>query len=182
MDKYLLDTNTYFRLLEYIVLENQGDANLDNIKRSECFISQATKIEIISVIGKHARGQVGQTQKCDRIHESNNTVCGEKYIIPTRNKWSNKKIKTWLKLEKEISSGINKLLNVKVLGVSDEVFGEAEKFIQKSLKCNFKSMDAIIVGTAQAYSDDKEKFIVVTADKAMIAGLKECGYLYVDLR
>ena len=66
-------------------------------------------------------------------------------------------MKAWLKLEKEIFNGTNKLFNVKVLDLSKDVFAEAEQIIQKSLKYNFKSIDAIIVRTAQAYSNDEEK-------------------------
>lgn len=87
MEKYLLDTNAYFALLKYV---SAGDNNeiIDNILAGECYISKVTQIEIISVIGKYARGSSGGEQVCNRIHRDTSMVCGKQYITPKKKKWS----------------------------------------------------------------------------------------------
>ena len=180
MKKYLLDTNAYFALLNYI---SAGENNeiINNILAGECFISKVTQIEIISVIGKYARGISGGVQVCSRIHEDNGMVCGKKFIIRKQKKWNREKLRDWMRLEKEVSSGNNCLFNVKVLEIDSDVIAEAERFIQNALTYNFKSMDAIILGTAKANSSDSETMVVVTADKALKAGMAQINYPYVSI-
>lgn len=180
MKKYLLDTNAYFALLKYI---STGDNNemIDNILAGECYISKVTQIKIISVIGKHARGTGGETQVCDRVHKDTGVRCGKQFVTPKKKRWSQAKLKGWLKLEKEVSSGNNCLFNVKVLEMNPDVMAEAENFIQNALIYNFKSMDAVILGTAKANSSDTEIMVVVTADKGLKAGMDKIKYPYVSI-
>lgn len=180
MTRYLLDTNAYFALLKYVSTEESNES-IDKILEGECCISKVTQIEIISVIGKYARGTGGGVQICNRIHKATGTVCESQYIIPKQKKWSQAKLKEWLKLEKEVSSGCNSLFNVKVLEIDTHVIAEAEIFIRNALKYNFKSMDAVILGTAKANSTDSEKMIVVTADKALKAGMDKINYPHVSI-
>lgn len=179
--KYLLDTNAYFAILKYVAADCMNDEKINEIIDGECFISKATKIEIISVIGKYARGSSGGVQVCERIHAEGNTKCGVKYIIPKQKKWSQAKLKDWIKLEKEISSGINSLFTVTVLDIDEKVITSAELFIQNALLYNFKSMDSIIVGTAMANSVENDQMIVVTADKAMKAGMDKIHYPHISV-
>lgn len=180
MTKYLLDTNAYFAILKYIV-DNEKKENFETVIGGECYISKLTQIEIISVIGKYARGQIRHTQVCDRVHEKSGVLCGERYIVEQRKKWSGKKLHDWLKLEREISNGTNSIINVKVLEVTEAVVKEAEIFIQNALVHNFKSMDAMILGTAKAYSTSDSKIIIVTADKGLKAGMEKIAYPFVSL-
>lgn len=60
--------------------------------------------------------------------------------------------------------------------MNNQVIDEAERFIQKALIHNFRSMDAMILGTAKAYSTNESKMVVVTADKALKAGMEKIGY------
>lgn len=179
--KYLLDTNAYFAILKYISAGCMDDENINEVINGECFISKATQIEIVSVIGKYARGSSGGLQVCERIHADGNIKCGAKYITPKQKKWSQAKLKDWLRLEKEISSGINPLFSVTVLDINDQVITSAEMFIQNALLYNFKSMDSIIVGTAMANSIEGEQMIVVTADKAMKAGMDKVKYPHISV-
>ncbi|MCM1086541.1 MAG: PIN domain-containing protein [Muribaculaceae bacterium] len=180
MKKYLLDTNAYFALLKYVSIDNNNKI-IDNILEGECYISKVTQIEIISVIGKYARGASGGIQVCNRIHEDTGVICGRQFITPKQKKWSQAKLKEWLKLEKEVSSGSNCLFNVKVLDINSEVIAEAENFIQHALIYNFKSMDAVILGTAKANSSDTEIMVVVTADKALKAGMDKINYPHISI-
>ena len=180
MTKYLLDTNAYFALLRYVSTDDNNEVN-DKILKGECCISKVTQIEIISVIGKYARGTSGGVQVCSRIHKATGAVCGNQYVIQKQKKWSQAKLKGWLKLEKEVSSGCNSLFNVKVLEIDPRVIAEAEIFIQNALIHNFKSMDAVILGTAKANSTDSEKMVVVTADKALKAGMDKINYPYISI-
>lgn len=180
-DKYLLDTNAYFAILEYVSSKETGNAVIAKVLEGECFISKATQIEIISVIGKYARGSNSGVQTCERIHADAVEKCGMKYVVKKKKKWSQVKIKDWLKLEKEVSTGSNVLFNVSVLEINNNVIKEAEKFIQNALLYNFKSMDSIIVGTALANSNKENKMIVVTADKALKAGMLKINHSCISL-
>ena len=61
--EYLLDTNAYYNLLKESRNHQKGDsafsAEISTLASSDLFISTITKIEIISVLGKHARGNNG---------------------------------------------------------------------------------------------------------------------------
>ena len=173
--KYLLDTNAYFAVLRYIANNEKSD-KVESILKEKCYISKVTQIEIISVIGQYARGQSRQTPVCDRIHADSNHPCGRQYLVEKRKKWSGAKIHDWLKMEHEISTGINSRFQVTVLDITDEVLGEAKIFIQKALIYNFKSMDAMILGTAKAYSQEGESIVIVTADRGFRAGMTVIGY------
>lgn len=180
-EKYLLDTNAYFAILRYVSLNESGNVILDKVLKGKCYISKATKIEIISVIGKYARGSNGGLQICERIHEGSTDKCGKRYIVQKQKKWNQAKLKAWMKLENEVSSGINLLFNVTVLEIDTNVVNEAEKFIQNALLYNFKSMDSIIVGTALANSDEECKMVVVTADKALKAGMNKIDFPHISV-
>ena len=180
MTKYLLDTNAYFAILRYSAEEDSNPA-VENVLNGECCISKLTQIEIISVIGQYARGRNGQKQVCDRVHEGSRESCGKTYVTERRKKWSRQKVHDWLKLEKEISNGSNETIRMRVLDVNEEVIRSAERFIQHALTHNFRSMDAMIVGTARAYSTADEEMIVVTADKALKAGMGKAGYPFISL-
>lgn len=101
--------------------------------------------------------------------------------MPRKTRWSQAKLKGWLRLEKEVSSGSNCLFNVKVLEINPDVIAEAENFIQNALIFNFKSMDAVILGTAKANSSDDETMVVVTADKGLKAGMDKINYPHVSI-
>ena len=65
--------------------------------------------------------------------------------------------------------------------MNEATIKEAEKFIQNALIYNFKSMDSIIVGTALANSSEQDKMIVVTADKALKAGMDAIDFPHVSV-
>lgn len=180
-ERYLLDTNAYFAVLKYISSRETGNTAIENVLNGECYISKATQIEIISVIGKYARGSNGGTQICERIHDGAVEKCGMKYVVKKKKKWSQAKLRDWLKLEKEVSTGVNILFNVSILEMNSTVIKEAERFIQNALLYNFKSMDSIIVGTALANSNEGNKMVVVTADKALKAGMDQINFPHISI-
>ena len=67
------------------------------------------------------------------------------------------------------------------IATCDSVMKEAQRFIQKALVHNFKSMDSIILGTAKAYSSSEEDIVVVTADKGLKAGMRAINYPHESL-
>lgn len=178
---YLLDTNAYFALLKYVSSDADNNEEMNSVLEGNCYISRATQIEIISVIGKYARGSSGGTQICERTHKGATQKCGKQYVIPKQKKWSQKKLRDWIRLEKEVSNGVNSLFKVSVLEISEEALNEAESFIQNALYYNFKSMDAIILGTAKANSEENNEMIVVTADKALKAGMDKICYPHISV-
>ena len=175
MTRYLLDTNAYFVILKHLAGEVQ-DGNIETVLNGECYISKLTQIEIISVIGQYARGRNRQVQRCDRVHAETGKCCNASDVVERSKRWSRQKIHDWLKLEKEISSGISQQFKLQVLNVNDKVVDEAQRFIQNALVHNFRSMDAMILGTAKAYSTEESGMVVVTADKALKAGMRRIGY------
>lgn len=181
MADYLLDTNAYFALLQYIA---SGDSKeeYEKIINGKCYISKLTQIEIISVIGQYARGSSRSIQVCERIHEGETNPCGKLYVVAKKRKWSAQKVRDWIKLESDISKGRNSKINVEVLDVDCNVIAEAQKFIEKALLHNFKSMDAMILGTAKANSKVNEKMIVVTADKGLKAGMDKIEYPHIAFK
>lgn len=183
MEKYLLDTNAYFELLKYAASEKAArPETVNKVLNGKCYISVVTKIEIISVIGKYARGSNGSPQRCERIHMDTGKVCGQQYVVPHRKKWKTKQLRNWLKIEKDVSDGKNKLFNVTVLDINEQTLVEAQVFIRNALTHSFKSMDAVILGTAKAFStDNKQQIIVVTGDKAFKAAMECIEYPCMSL-
>ncbi len=179
--RYLLDTNAYFAILKYLAENNRNNAKIENILKEECYISQLTQIEIISVIGQYARGHSKQVQTCHRIHADTQEPCGATFVEAKRKKWSKQMIHDWMKLEKEISTGVNPLFTVEVLQVDEHVWDEAQKFIRRALVNSFKSMDSMILGTAKAYSKEDDEMVVVTADRGLQAGMRAIDYPYETL-
>ena len=86
----------------------------------------------------------------------------------------------WLKLEREISGGMNPKINVKVLDIDEKAIKEAQKFIENALLHNFGSMDAMILGTAKANSTEGKEMMVVTADKGFKAGMTRINYPHIS--
>ena len=76
--------------------------------------------------------------------------------------------------------GLNPRFNIQVLEINDSVIKEAQHFIENALKHNFGSMDAMILGTAKAYSAT-DPMVVVTADKGLKAGMKKIGFPFISL-
>lgn len=72
MEKYLIDTNVFWEILcEMAGITIHGRKfDIGRIKNGECFISEITKVEIMSVMGKYARGEQAQWQLCNRLTSS----------------------------------------------------------------------------------------------------------------
>ena len=104
MEHYLLDTNVFFHVIEAIA-NNTPNNELQMLREGKCYISELTRIEIISVLGKHARGMSRQVQICDRVIDEKGEICGCKYYIPAQKRWKKRVIADWLKLIKDIVMG-----------------------------------------------------------------------------
>lgn len=180
MKKYLIDTNAFWEILcEIAGIPAKGKRfDIDEIKRGDCYISEITKIEIMSVMGKYARGEQAQWQQCNRIIGEDGTRCVARYYNPGRKKWKNRQTADMRKLVKDILEGNSKVFQVKVLPVTEEVIEEAARFINYAFKYKFASLDAVIAGTVCCY--DKENFRVVTHDTSLRKALKEDGIHTVE--
>ena len=64
---YLLDTNALFNYIKYKVkyasLDLDLQHNIDELESNKCYISEITTVEIVSVLGKYARGGLGAGKK-----------------------------------------------------------------------------------------------------------------------
>lgn len=70
MPQYLLDTNAYFKILEDNYRTSDSNSEIVNILTHNCYISELTKIEIISVIGKYARGERNKDKNVQKSYLS----------------------------------------------------------------------------------------------------------------
>jgi len=182
---YLLDTNAYFNFLRYATLINNPksiDESIAKIKRGTNYISVISKIEIISVIGKYARGKSSGIQKCNCTISENGERCPHYQYTARQGRWNKKKIKGRLKLVNETLEGTSPVLNVSILPLSYEVISEAQDIIKHALIHNFGSLDALIAATAktQNENDKNVKLHIVTSDKGLKACLEKCSLHFWD--
>lgn len=65
--EYLLDTNAYFNFLNELSnsIPSERKNEILGLNTRRFYISEITSIEIISVLGKYARGNSGGSQKCN---------------------------------------------------------------------------------------------------------------------
>ncbi len=163
---YLLDTNAFFNFIKYSTISLNDSSNgtikeaIDKIKSSTCCISLISKVEIISVIGKYARGGAGANNK----------------------RMKPKVVKQWLKLVDELNSGRSPLLSLSTLAFTEKTITEAQIIVQNALLHNFGSLDAIIAATAKECYSIKgyENTILITSDKGLKACLRSCGISHWD--
>lgn len=163
--KYILDTNAFFNFIKYVSLpqnerEELLDDNINKIKNADCYISLISTVEIISVIGKYARGGAGASTR----------------MKP-------KVVKKWIKLVEDIISGQSPILKISTLSFSEEIIVEAQNIIHYALIHNFGSLDAMIAATAKHHFGRQkyENMSLITSDKGLKACLNKCGIPYWDV-
>lgn len=177
----LLDTNAYFNFMRYSTHAlgdgDAFDATVSQIKAADCCISQISLIEIISVLGKCARGKPAGKEKCNCIIDDVGTMCPHYKVIQGRKRWSAKRKKAWIKYFDEIKSGTSSLLKVRILPLDNDVWKEAEKIIPLSMEYKFASLDALIAATARTeqIKAGTRHFTVVTSDKSLKCALAQCS-------
>lgn len=165
-DVYLLDTNAFFNFIKYSSLSLNDDANeaikevIGKIKAGNCYISHISTVEIISVIGKYARGGGGANNK----------------------RMKPRVIKQWLKLVNDSILGRSSLLSLSILPFSEKTIAEAQIIVHHALVHNFGSLDAIIAATAKECCSNKghENTVLITSDKGLKACLTKCEIPYWD--
>lgn len=181
--EYLLDTNAYFNIMKLLHDASAGiapNASVDNIKQGTLFISEITRVEIISVLGKHARGTNGGAQKCECVISEDGTKCEHTRYISAQKKWKSKRVKLWLKLIQETMDGTSSLINVTRLPFTEATIEEATGIIKHALVHSFGSLDAMIAATAQEAIKADRDMIVVTSDRGLKACLGKCEIPFID--
>ena len=183
MKEYILDTNAYFEILraEYDPdLKAKYADVLKTMRDGLLCISEVTRIEIISVLGKYARGVTGGFQSCGSMISEDGSICqNQRYTVP-RKRWHKRKVKQWLKLIDEIHSGESERFHVQVLPLNEQIVFEANKVILHALKNRFGSLDAMIAATAADEAAKNKLIVVITSDKALKQCLKKCQIQYWD--
>ncbi len=185
MQEYLLDTNAYFKVLCYVgnkinPISEETEKRVNELLSSKCYISKVTIIEIMSVIGKHARGKSKSCEKCNRVVSEDGEICGHNHFTFKQKAWTQKQIKDWIKLSTDITVGRSPLLFLEVINLDDFVFSEAEKIIESSTIYSFASMDSIIAATASCLNKDGKNISVVTSDKSLKKALTVWGIPFDD--
>lgn len=171
---YLLDTNAYYNLLRESREQQKGKSafsvEMSKLVSGTLFISNITKIEIVSVLGKYARGNSGSFQRCTRCLSKTGEACQNEWYSAPRARWNRREISGWQKLIQETILGTSSLITVNILPFDDKTIQMAEQLIVHALVHNFASMDAMIAATAQEAIEAGQDMTVVTSDK----GLKAC--------
>lgn len=133
---YLLDTNAYFNFLRYATKalgdDDTFNETIEKIRDAECYISQVSLLEIISVLGKYSRGNSGGKEKCNCIIDEHGTICPNFKYTTKKNKWSKKRKKAWIKYFEEMKQGTSDILSIHVLPLDAITWAEAEKIIMLS--------------------------------------------------
>ena len=172
--EFLLDTNAFYNLLKAINpgASEQGSLvdSIAALKHAKLVVSSITEIEIISVLGKYARGSQGSISKCNCKISPEGHICQNNRYAAPRKKWNKKRIKAWLQLINDIFEGKSELLTVDIEPFDSKTVAEAKNVITYALIHNFASMDAMIAATAKLARDNSRDVTVVTSDR----GLKAC--------
>lgn len=177
--EYLLDTNAYYNLLKEARAQQKGgsafSAEISTLMSGSLFISTITKIEIVSVLGKYARGSSGGFQRCTRCISRTGEACQNQWYTAPRARWNRREIGGWQRLIQETISGTSSLITVGILPFDDKTIQTAERLIVHALVHNFASMDAMIAATALEAAADGREMTVVTSDKGLKACLSKAG-------
>ena len=172
--EFLLDTNAFYNLLKVINPETSEQSalvgSIATLKHTKLVVSSITEVEIISVLGKYARGSQGGISKCNSQISPEGHICQNNRYTAPRKKWNKKRIKAWLQLINDIFEGKSELLTVDIEPFDSKTVAEAKNVITHALIHNFASMDAMIAATAKLARDNYRDVTVVTSDK----GLKAC--------
>jgi len=180
MTMYLLDTNAYFKYLHYLAKQHIADnASIEVLKNNQCCISEITWIEIISVIGKYARGVGSVKSKCNCIISEKGDTCSN-YKFGQKVKWPPKRVKAWLKMVREIRNGTSTLVAISTIALTPGTITIAQDVIIHSLKHKFGSLDSIIGATARIVGSNGDECILVTSDRGFCSGLKLAKIPYED--
>lgn len=185
---FLLDTNAYFNFLKYAAFskDNQdGDpykAEIERLKNGNCYISSVSRLEIVSVIGKYARGVSGSREKCNCVISETGERCGNFRYVQGRKPMKKALVGRWLQVVKETTEGVSPVFSVTELPLSQEIFKSAQTIIQHALIHNFASMDAVLAATLQESKKipGLEMMQMVTSDKGLKACLDRCRLSYWD--
>ena len=177
--EFLLDTNAFYNLLKALNPATKEDGALPTsvaqLKNQKLIVSSITEVEIISVLGKYARGSQGGVSKCNCIISPEGHICQNNRYTEPRKKWNNKRIKAWIQLIDEIFGGTSQLLSVSIESFDTSTIIEAKNVIKYALVHNFASMDAMIAATAKLARDGNRDLTVVTSDKGLKACLSKIG-------
>lgn len=183
MTEYLLDTNAYFNVLNVLAKPEQYQtpteaAIISSLTSTKMYISTVTKVEIISVLGKYARGS-GSCEKCTRIISQDGSRCANTYYLPVHHKMKNRRIRAWKKLISDTTTGKGPI-NFDLLPFDEKTIVEAQKIIEHALVYSFASMDALIAATASIANMDGHNMTVITSDHSLLACLAKCNIPYWD--
>ena len=176
---YLLDTNAYFNLLKILRKCSESTTEYpESIKQLLCgnlYISTITKVEIISALGKYARGNSGGRSKCNCVISEEGTICSNYKYTLARKQWNKNQVKAWLQFIDETITGKSSLVQLKLLPFSEKTIDEAQRIVVHALIHNFGSLDAMIAATAKESINNHESITVITSDGGLKACLGKCG-------
>ena len=177
--EFLLDTNAFYNLLRAMNPESKEcgtlPASVTALTSEKLIVSSITEVEIVSVLGKYARGSQGGVSKCNCKISPDGHICQNSRYTESRKKWNNKRIKAWMHLIDEIFAGTSQLFSVNIEPFGSTTIKEAKDVIKLALVHNFASMDAMIAATAKLAQKNCRDITVITSDKGLKACLSKIG-------
>ena len=187
-ERFLLDTNAYFNFLKNTVFldtdakNNSYEAEIRRIKEGKCYISEISRLEIISVIGKYARGTSGGKKKCNCVISESGERCSNYCYTISRKPMKRRLANTWIRLLNETLNGRSPVITVSVLPFSPATLNTAQTIVQFALIHNFGSLDAVIAATLLDIRMQEEfgNMCMITSDKGLKACLNKCKLPYWD--
>ena len=102
--EFLLDTNAFYNLLKAMNPEaREQGVSVDlvtTLKNTKLIVSSITEVEIISVLGKYARGSSGSVSQCNCQISPEGHICQNNRYTAPRKKW----------IKSELRHGCNSLM------------------------------------------------------------------------
>jgi predicted nucleic acid-binding protein len=163
MQSYLLDTNTFWEVLEAWDRGEQSDKLPPDLWQNNQYtfaIPGISAAEIYSVLGKKARGKKRQIQKCVRTL-SDKTTCANDWIDGAIPPLKKEFVQDFSRLIRGIFLKKAPYFDITIIPITEEIMQKSANLLQLyAINHDFHSLDATVAATAALGN-----YKVVTFDK-----------------
>ncbi len=171
--KYMLDTNTFWRVIELYFQGNTSEIlSLQNNEKYEFFIPQIVGMEIYSVLGKKMRGKLKDTNVCSRLIDDSE-ICNKSWHSKAIPKLSRADSLFFRATIKSILDNQHNDFNISIIPIDNEILATGMELLERyAPKQDLHSLDATIAACAIEKMKVLGNLTVFTADKALSNILK----------
>ena len=184
---FLLDTNAYYLFFD----PNRPPAyhrlatKVTTGGVASFYIPEIASLEILSVVGRYARGSQSQEQACPRdiVTEDGVAKCSNTWISPRRNKMPRKLVHDIRKMISDVEARRGKIQATVVRLDSAAIERGRQLLLKYADRFRFSSHDALIGGIlVRAREAIGPEILLVSSDKGLKAALAEEGLSVYDPR